>query len=194
MGNREDLLAGAKRCLLEKGYLRTTARDIVAACGANLASIGYHFGSKEELLNAALFEALDEWGAELKQAFTPAGAESPSTVVARFERYWTRVIESFTTHRQMWLATFDMFAQMERVPQLRQALSDGMQDARFGWAALFQNIDATVDEKHASAVGSFYQALLTGVLVQWLIDPKRAPSARDLADALRTIAASVRED
>ena len=33
--------------------LGKTARDIVAASGANLASIGYHFGSKEALLSAA---------------------------------------------------------------------------------------------------------------------------------------------
>ena len=31
MGHREDLLAGAKRSLYEKGYAGTTARDIVAA-------------------------------------------------------------------------------------------------------------------------------------------------------------------
>ena len=31
MGNREDLLAGAKKCLYEKGYARTTARDIASA-------------------------------------------------------------------------------------------------------------------------------------------------------------------
>src|SRR5690606_38768776 len=51
MGQRQDLLAGAKRCIAEKGYSRTTARDIPAASGANLAAIGYHFGSKEALLN-----------------------------------------------------------------------------------------------------------------------------------------------
>jgi AcrR family transcriptional regulator len=33
VGNREDLIAGAKRCLLEKGYVRTTVRDIAAASG-----------------------------------------------------------------------------------------------------------------------------------------------------------------
>ena len=33
MGNREDLLAAAKRCLYEKGYAHTTARDIAAASG-----------------------------------------------------------------------------------------------------------------------------------------------------------------
>ena len=45
----------------------------------------------------------------------------------------------------------------------------------------------TVDEKRALAVGSFYQALLTGVLSQWLIDPEHAPSGQDLALALREI-------
>ena len=57
MGHKDDLLDGAKRCLYEKGYARTTARDIVAASGTNLASIGYHYGSKENLLNAALMSA-----------------------------------------------------------------------------------------------------------------------------------------
>ena len=32
---------------------------------------------------------------------------------------------------------------------------------------------------------------MSGVIVQWLIDPERAPSASDLTDALRFIAARV---
>lgn len=59
MGHREDLLEGAKRCLLEKGFVRTTARDIVKESGANLASIGYHYGSKDALL-AQAYVALAE--------------------------------------------------------------------------------------------------------------------------------------
>jgi hypothetical protein len=43
----------------------------------------------------------------------------------------------------------------------------------------------------SGAVGSFYLALLPGVMAQWLIDPEHAPSGRDLADALRTIVAVV---
>lgn len=63
MGNREDLLAGARRCLEEKGYLRTTVRDIATASKVSMAAIGYHFGSREVLLNQALFAAMDEWAA-----------------------------------------------------------------------------------------------------------------------------------
>jgi hypothetical protein len=32
---------------------------------------------------------------------------------------------------------------------------------------------------------------LLGVMAQWLIDPDRAPSGRDLAEALRTIVAGL---
>ncbi|MEN1888177.1 TetR/AcrR family transcriptional regulator [Streptomyces mirabilis] len=62
MGHREDLLEGAKRCLLEKGFVRTTARDIVKESGTNLASIGYHYGSKDALLTQAFVELVQEWG------------------------------------------------------------------------------------------------------------------------------------
>jgi AcrR family transcriptional regulator len=56
-GNREKLLQGAVSCLRTKGYAATTARDLTAVSGANLASIGYHFGGKEELLNQAVADS-----------------------------------------------------------------------------------------------------------------------------------------
>ena len=58
MGNREQLLDGALACLYDKGYARTTARDIASAAGVSLAAIGYHFGTTEVLLNAALLRAM----------------------------------------------------------------------------------------------------------------------------------------
>ena len=68
MGNREALLAGAQRCLYEKGCARTTARDIASASGVSLAAIGYHFGSMEALLNAAMIQAIEQWGQEISRA------------------------------------------------------------------------------------------------------------------------------
>ena len=67
MGHREDLLAGARRCLEKRGYARTTARDLVAESGTNLASIGYHFGSKEALLNEAIGESFQEWAERVRE-------------------------------------------------------------------------------------------------------------------------------
>jgi AcrR family transcriptional regulator len=193
MSNREDLLEGAKRCLYEKGFARTTARDIASAAGGvSLAAIGYHFGSKEALLNAAMIEAIDEWGEEL-EGILATDIEADSDPMERFESIWTRVIDSFDAHRPLWVASFEAFAPAQHSLELREQLADGQEEGRFGLAALFQRIDeSTVDERSARTVGSFYLALLSGLMVQWLVDPERAPSGRDMAEALRTILASVR--
>lgn len=190
MGNREDLLAAAKRCLYDKGYARTTARDIAAASGVSLAAIGYHFGSKEALLDAARIEAIGEWADELGRGLA-TDVDPDATPMERFEAIWARMIELFDAHRPLWTASFEMLAQLDHAPEVRAAVADAQQRARLGLAALFHHLDPTLDQHSTWVVGSFYLALLPGVMAQWLIDPEHAPSARDLADALRTIVALV---
>jgi AcrR family transcriptional regulator len=191
MSHREDLLAGAVRCLREKGYARTTARDIVAASGTNLASIGYHYGSTEALMNAAVIQAMDEFGTQIGQAMQ---AMQAGQVMARFERFWAEVIESFRRDPGVWLATLDIFGVAQRNAQMRVTVSDGLEDGRMLWATALYGIDADADPRLARAVGSLHQALLSGILVQWLIDPDRAPAASDLAAALVAIARQVAGD
>ncbi len=188
MGHREDLLAGAVRCLREKGYARTTARDIVAASGTNLASIGYHYGSTQALLTAAVFKAMEDFGAEIGQIMR-AEADQEGTTLERFERFWSHVIDSFRANPGVWAATFDVFGVAQRDPQVRAAVAQGIDDGRALWAQALYGLDGDGDEQGAArAVGSLHQALLSGVLIQWLIDPSRAPSAADLATALQAIA------
>src|SRR5680860_674437 len=59
--NRSVLLEGALNCLARMPVDQISARALASASGANLASIGYHFGSKEGLLTAAVVEGLDRW-------------------------------------------------------------------------------------------------------------------------------------
>jgi AcrR family transcriptional regulator len=186
MGHREDLLAGAVACLREKGYARTTARDIVAASGTNLGSIGYHYGSVQALLNAAVLAAIDEWGAQLAQTMT-AGIDPAAPFPQRFEQYWTAVLGSFAEYREIWAATFDLYEVGVHAPEVQAAIAAGLQDGRLAWAQLLHGISQETDPGKAQAVGSIHQALLSGVLVQWLIDPDRAPSAHDLLAGLQVI-------
>ncbi|GAA1904804.1 TetR/AcrR family transcriptional regulator [Streptantibioticus ferralitis] len=189
MGHREDLLEGAKRCLREKGYARTTARDIVAASGTNLASIGYHYGSKEALLNAALMQTVEEWGDELRTALA-SEVDPGATPVERFVAIWTRMIDSLAEQRPIWAASYESFTQIDRLPEVRAFLTEGLRQARSGMAALFLGVEeSALGEEELRTVGSFYYALLNGVMVQWMIDPDSAPSAHDLAEALRAISA-----
>lgn len=189
MGNREALLAGAKLCLNEKGYARTTVRDLASAAHVSMAAIGYHFGSREALLNAALIEANEEWGntlAEVLQAETPPDA----TPAERFELIWDAVIASFPEHRRMWAMSFEVYSQADLDPDVRAQLAHGLELARFGLANLFQGLDDPADER-ARAVGTVHQALLSGAMMQWLIDPEHAPSGADLVRGLRCIAEDV---
>ncbi len=134
MGNREDLLVGAKRCLYEKGYARTTARDIASASGVSLAAIGYHFGSVEALLNAAMIQSIDEWGQQLGRDLA-ADADRYATMapLERFAAIWTQVVDSLDTHRSLWVATLEVAAQIERAPEVRVFLADALQQGPWGW-------------------------------------------------------------
>ena len=50
----------AEKIFAEKGYDKASVREITAAANVNLASIHYHFGSKENLLQELLNRKL-EW-------------------------------------------------------------------------------------------------------------------------------------
>ena len=90
MGNREDLIAGAKRCLIEKGYAHTTARDIAAASGVSLAAIGYHFGSKDALMNQAVYESVGEWADEVPARPGRPGRTGRGAAASASNRSWDR--------------------------------------------------------------------------------------------------------
>lgn len=186
MGNREDLLEGAKQCLKTKGYARTTVRDIATAAGVSMAAIGYHYGSKEALMNAALGALTREWGEELGRALATA-IPADAGPVERFQGVWEGVIESFAGSRPLWSATFEVLGQLDQ--PIREQLAAGLKEARPGLAEIFGGLDQ--EDKEAVVVGSFYQSLLTGVMAQYLIDPDNAPTGADLARALRLIAAGV---
>jgi AcrR family transcriptional regulator len=48
---KQKILDAAERLIAEQGYAATSLRQIIAEAGVNLASVHYHFGSKEELLD-----------------------------------------------------------------------------------------------------------------------------------------------
>ncbi|WP_272473147.1 TetR/AcrR family transcriptional regulator [Baekduia alba] len=189
MGHREDLLDGAKRCLYEKGYARTTARDIVAASGTNLASIGYHYGSKENLLNAALMSATEDFGEAVGAAVGDGPPEADP--YERFEAVFTRVLEQYATYRPLWSATFESVSQVDHADAVREffATVQGMAHREMSrlWFGTPDDVEVT-DPAHVQ-VGQLLQAVLIGLMGQMLIDPTQAPTAKDLSAALRTMTA-----
>ncbi|MEU5944683.1 TetR/AcrR family transcriptional regulator [Micromonospora sp. NPDC047465] len=182
MGQREELLAGAKRCLVEKGYAHTTARDIVAVTGAHLGSIGYHFGSKDALLNAAILETFDAWGDAIAAAVV---AEPGGAPLERLRRFLHGVFEMAREQREVLVASVQAYAQAEFAPEVRDQLAAGYAASRQELAALTLDVaPAEISPEQARRYGSLALALINGAMLQWLLDPASAPTADDLVRAI----------
>ena len=79
---RQRLLAAARDCLGRNGLAGTTSRHIARTADANLAAITYHFGSKDELVAAALLEGLREWLTPAIEVLAGDGNPAERTVAA----------------------------------------------------------------------------------------------------------------
>ncbi len=67
-GTAGDLIAAGLKLFGQKGFAATSTREIAAEAGANLASIAYHFGSKDGLRLACGQEVRRRLGASLAMA------------------------------------------------------------------------------------------------------------------------------
>jgi AcrR family transcriptional regulator len=196
MGHREDLLAGARRCLEERGYARTTARDLVAASGTNLASIGYHFGSKEALLNEAIAASFQEWAERVRALAIAAVPDSGAAgdPVRLLVASWGAMLSSFAEYRGLSVAFIEALAQAERQPELRAQLAATYRRSRAQVAQMITEALGVPDQRRASTLAAFQIALCDGLLVQWLLDPDATPSAPQLVDALTAMLGTAAPD
>ena len=187
MGHREDLLAAARRCLEQRGYAHTTARDLVAASGTNLASIGYHFGSKDALLIEAMSESFREWAERVRALALAAepGPDPARTLVAS----WGAMLTSLTEYRGLAVAFIEAMAQAERRPELRAELADLYARSRAHIARMITEVTSDVTASQASTLAAFEIAVCDGLLVQWLLNPDDTPSGAELVDALSAVLA-----
>lgn len=188
MGHREDLLDGAKRCLLEKGFARTTARDIVRESGANLASIGYHYGSKDALL-AEAYVALVEEQAE-RFDWDAGAAGTPPGSHERLRATMRTLADSLKRPDSIWHLSIEIIAMGDRLPEIRRNLALAQRNGGRGLAALLLGIpEEKVDDDLTDTVGNLAMVLLTGLIAQNSLDPDGTPTGDQLADGLLRLVA-----
>jgi AcrR family transcriptional regulator len=186
MGHKDELLAAARRCLVARGYARTTARDLVAESGTNLASIGYHFGSKEALLAQAMDDLAMEYTERvlaLAGAVGAAGTDPGQAVAAA----WVAMtdMQQEEEAQPLLVAFVEALAQAQRSDTLRARLAEGYEEMR---RRIVEGILAVVpdaSEEIARTVASFFIAVSDGYMVQWILDPEATPAGSDLLEAAR---------
>lgn len=188
MGHREDLLEGAKRCLLEKGFVRTTARDIVKESGTNLASIGYHYGSKDALLAQAYISLVEGLGDAFEGDGTAMSAEPGS--LERFQEVWSNVIATMREPGSIWHLSMEIVVMGDQLPEVRDHLARAQREAGRGFVPMLMGgREEDVSDETADTLGMFYVTLMSGLIAQWTFDPKTAPTGEQLAEGLRQVIA-----
>jgi AcrR family transcriptional regulator len=191
MGHREDLLEGAKRCLLRKGFARTTARDIVKESGTNLASIGYHYGSKDALLAQAYVALVEGMGDAFEGDGIATGATEPGSV-ERFQGVWSNIIGTMRDPGSIWHLSMEVLVMGDEMPEVRDHLALAQREAARGLVPLLMGgREEDVSDETVDTVGMFYVTLMTGLIALWTFDPKTAPGAEQLAEGLRQVIARV---
>ncbi len=177
MGHREDLLEGAKRCLLAKGFLRTTARDIVKESGTNLASIGYHYGSKDALLAQAYVGMVEG----MSDAFEGGGElDGEPGSLERFAEVWSNIIATMREPGSMWRLSMEIVAMGDQLPEVREHLARAQREGARGIVPLFHGRPRGGRPRGdgVDTLGYFYLTLMMGLMAQWTFDPKTAPEGR----------------
>jgi AcrR family transcriptional regulator len=162
--NRSNLLEGTLRCLERLPLERITARAIAEESGANLASIGYHFGSKDELVTEAVILGLDRWLEEIDAALGDVAARDPA---ARFRRAWEVVEAGGRRHDGLVRNFVGALAKAQHDARVREMLAGGFARSRPNVAAVLGLGD---DEPGLDAAGLVH-ALFYGLLLQAMLDP-----------------------
>ena len=166
---RADLLAATRAAIGEQGLGAVTAREVTGRAGANLASIGYHFGSKDALVAEALVAEVSELVAPVLEVLGSGApdADRAAAAVALLD------------------ALFD--ASQARIPAYLAALSVVPHDAevRRRLAALFaevrQHLAADIERQASAgrlagwvdpeAMAALIVAVVQGVVVAAALEP-----------------------
>src|ERR1700691_1030926 len=110
LDTRTRILDAAEHLFAERGFRGTSVRAITDLAGANLAAVGYHFGSQAELLAAELVAAFAGPLFDEMPAGDEGGARTSRLIVtiitdpAEEVRSWTGPAED--TVRDRYLAAF----------------------------------------------------------------------------------------
>lgn len=181
--NKSRLLEGTLRCLERLPPERVTARAIAQESGANIASIAYHYGSKDELVTQAVIAGLDRWLAEIAQVLSGLEPLEPG---ARFGRAGAAFDATRRRHTGLARNFLGALAKAQHDQRVRAMLADGFRRTRPRLAAL---LDLGGDQAGLDAAGLVH-SLFTALLFQALLDPDLAIEGNRMSRAqarLRTI-------
>ena len=185
---RERLLAAAQDAVRERGITSATARDITSRAKANLASIPYHFGTKDALIAEALI-------ADARTIIGPvlallAADQPPELRAMAAAGLLNRQFEAERARVPVLLTTI---ARAPHSPEVAAGLATLWSELRH---RLADDLQAMVDAGHVpawvapDAMAALILAVVSGVVVGSVVDPE-GPEAGEVSNQFLTLLMAV---
>jgi len=177
-GTRDRLVAAAQRCVLTRGLAETSSRRIAELADANLASITYYFGSKENLLAVALANELQDW---LQPALDQLRA--PNDPAVRLLAAVDLLNATFEAQRTRAPALLDLLVHATRDASTRSPVATAWTNLREELAQVITELrvgGAIPDWVEPDSTAALIMAVAAGTVLGAAVEPT-ATNHRDIA-------------
>jgi len=158
------------RILSVDGYRAATMARIQAESGLSRGLVGYHFGSKQNLMEAVVTKIHENFVAQTAGADPAPGLDGFGEVSALFEAYLGRLSARPQPAKVMIVLATES---MSGATEVRQALQEALAGLRDRFAHMLErgledgSVRATIDPQSTGAV---LQGMLRGIVLQFLVD------------------------
>lgn len=171
---KEQLIQATIKCIAKHGLSGVTMARVTQEAGLSLGIANLHFESKEKLLLETLQSVTAEYAAG--QTAILDSDDFPSTA-ARIEAILAFDFNPTVTDKNKLAVWFGFLGEAKSRPTYQRACSrqDSASEARI--TALFQSALDEARDKHADAglIAAGYIALVDGLWLNALVDPRRLP-------------------
>lgn len=168
---RAEILRAARESFAERGYARSSVRDIADRAGITHAGLLHHFAGKDELLLAVL-QQRDAEEAERSQVEVPDPAGDPGSVTTFLG---TLLCEHQQAPELMRLWAELAVASSRPEHPAHAHFVDRYERARSWMAEHFRSLAASGDVREdvdVDAAAALLVAVLDGLQTQWLLDSR----------------------
>ncbi len=169
---REALLDAAETVFAQRGVSRTSLQDIARAAGVTRGAVYWHFADKAELFNAMMARTTQPLEDALKSVDAQGGVQPLDELMQSSLDALHRIAHDPRTRRVFDVATHkveyvdDLLGARTRHLTVHRSCRSHI-EATFARAQVLGHVAADADPA-ALAVG--YQALVTGLIQNWMLD------------------------
>jgi AcrR family transcriptional regulator len=114
---QRQIVEGASKVLFEKGFGKTSIRDIAAACGMSMGQLYHYISSKDDILYLMHRYSQEMW----HQHLVEAGFEQMTDPIAKFEHALRMTMNYLSDNRDLYKFIFTESKYLDR-EHLRQVL------------------------------------------------------------------------